>query len=178
MRPKLYFLSIVLALTLAGCHNHTQDPAPAPSVSATPPAADVSSVDLAIPLDSLWVPWVCTAYQCAIDTPDVPAPPDPPPSKIIVGPYAYKIYWRSSASMGNSYGITWTKTSSIYVDSGLSKGQLRETVLHELFHACQTVGSFYGNNSSADGFIESTAPTLIQILRDNPDLVRWLQEKP
>lgn len=120
-----------------------------------------------------------------LDYPDVDSR-DAPPSPIKVGPYEYTVHFRPERAM-DMFGylaITFTTKQVILVSAGMAGGHLRETVLHEIMHACQNIkdrmavdGIEGDGTMSADEFIERTAPQLLEVLKDNPALVAWLVKK-
>ena len=81
----------------------------------------------------------------------------------------------------NAYGITDCANKQIYIANSLSKGNLREVVLHELLHAgtCdnkgQTHNLFY-NSSSPENHegIYKIADYISSLLSNNPDLSKFL----
>lgn len=117
-----------------------------------------------------------------LDYPDV-TERDAPPSPIKVGPYEYTIRFRPERAM-NLFGylaVTFTTKQVMLVSAGMAPGHLRETVLHEIMHTCQNIkdrmavdGIEGDGTMTADEFIERTAPELLGVLRDNPELVKWL----
>lgn len=117
-----------------------------------------------------------------LDYPDVEVR-DAPPSPIKVGPYEYTIHFRPERAMDlfGYLAITFTTKQVILVSAGMAGGHLRETVLHEIMHTCQNIKDRMGvdgldsdGTMTADEFIERTAPELLEVLKDNPELVKWL----
>lgn len=105
---------------------------------------------------------------------------DGPPSPIKIGPYYYRVEFRRGIDMQrfDLRGITYSDKQLILVSDDLVSGHLRECVLHEVMHACQDIKdrmSVDGNTMDADTFIERTAPTLLEVMKDNPKLVEWFQ---
>lgn len=106
------------------------------------------------------------------------APANHPPSVIVVGPYHWRV--RYVDFRGDYYGRSSYSELEIYIDPSLPLDQLKETVLHEVMHACLFVGnsgSSPGRLISDDGFIESSVPTLLGVMEQNPELVHWLTQK-
>lgn len=108
--------------------------------------------------------------------PDAAAPPDPPPTAIQVGPFGYRIHWRTDKTLPDAYGATYYPQTIILLQNGLSPSQLRETLTHELLHACTGVGNYLHTNDDVIND-EAVAPTLLQVIHDNPKLMRWLAER-
>lgn len=120
---------------------------------------------------------------------DVPEDPDPtyeyaaapanaPPSVIVVGAFHWRV--RYVDFQEDFFGRTSPSHLEIDIDPSLPLDQLKETVLHEVMHACLFVGnsgSSPGKLVDDDAYIESSAPTLLEVLEQNPQLVAWLTQK-
>jgi hypothetical protein len=114
-------------------------------------------------------------------SPDATPPVDDlPPSRIVVGPFVFQIHYRTAKTMPNQYGYTSMFEEKILLRRDLGFGQRRETLWHELEH-CAIFLSHSTNNDGfedEDEFIEANAPTLVTVLRDNPQLTKWLAKRP
>lgn len=107
----------------------------------------------------------------------VEAPPNHPPAIIKAGPYHWRVRYVKFGS--GEFARTYYKTLEIQLDPTLPVDQLKETLIHELIHSCIFVGNrgtSRGDMTDDDQYIEATAPTLLQIFRDNPELIVWLQK--
>lgn len=108
----------------------------------------------------------------------LPEPKNHPPPVIVVGPFHWRIRY---ADLGEKlYGATDNFHLQIIVNPKVPLDQFKETVVHELFHACIYLGndgSSGTNLGNDDTFIEATAPAFLFVLEKNPELVRWLQQK-
>lgn len=100
-------------------------------------------------------------------------PKNAPPSVITIGPHTYTVKYRRMGPLGQ----TDEEKSILWLRNNLSRSQLRETLLHEVMHASIGVGNWYRHVQGEDSQIESVAPVLLMVLRDNPALVKWLGEK-
>lgn len=111
------------------------------------------------------------------------------PNKVTIGLHEYQILWSKES---------WKKYAKgrIDHDSGicqLGKGRIlingwdligseeREVLFHELQHACYGVFGFadapFQTTSDSDTeevMIRLLSPTLLRVLRDNPEVVAWL----
>lgn len=108
-----------------------------------------------------------------------------PPKKVKVGPYDYGVRFDDDAmSAAGANGACLPDTATVLLDSTCSPSTERDTVLHELLHAVwkQThlVIDYPDSDSDSPGekLIQTLAPRLLGLLRDNPKLVTYLTEKP
>lgn len=107
--------------------------------------------------------------------------------KVRVGPHTYRIKFdtaelnRLAVDHGSAQGFdgyTDNDSTTIYVKEELGPSQRRDTILHELIHACN---SFTGLDSELSEKVEERvarrlAPVLLDILRSNPTLLRYLTD--
>jgi hypothetical protein len=83
-----------------------------------------------------------------------------------------------------TFGYTLDSSNLIVVDYSNHFNKVQSTVLHEILHAARMT---YDNNArpgkKADFnelehyFIGVWEPTLLQIIKDNPELIKWLTQK-
>lgn len=109
-----------------------------------------------------------------------PAPKDAPPSPIAIGPYRWTIRYVKLSPGG--FAVSYPKRLEIDLDVTLPRDQMAETLLHEIYHGTLFIGgggavSMQDEPQSSDTFIEQSAPTMVQVFRDNPELVAWLARK-
>ena len=101
-----------------------------------------------------------------------------PPPTIKLGGHDWTI--RHAASISDSeeflYGRTSTRKSLIEVEASQSPQQKRDTVLHEVLHACLTHLSITLVDDEEEKIVRGLTPWLLAALRDNPKLVRFLLE--
>lgn len=106
------------------------------------------------------------------------APANHPPSVVKVGPYHWHVRYVEFGA--GEYARSYPKKLEIQLDPTLPVDQLKETVIHELLHTCLFVGNrgVSGGDDLVldDQYIEATSATLLQIFRDNPELVAWLEK--
>lgn len=107
----------------------------------------------------------------------------PIPTSIKVGPFVYSVDLSSRAIAGarmDNAGLTAQADhikQSVTVDPDMAETGIAESLLHEVLHAVhRTVGINAQDKLRAHDLIYRTCPTLLLILRDNPDLVAFLTE--
>jgi hypothetical protein len=95
------------------------------------------------------------------------------PNSVKVGPHVYTIVRKSGADI-NFNGMCDFDTLQIWVKKRLRKSKAQEILLHEVLHAC-THPSLNGNKKYQDeDFVDGVAPTLLQVMQENPDLLTYL----
>lgn len=113
------------------------------------------------------------------------------PSKVKVGHLTYTIEWTSEedwpAEHSGDGGLTFNHSARILVrlgDKDASPQVHREILLHEIMHACWAVSMVCHTNwrEVASDDVEETAirfssPVLLDVLRSNPTVARFLTEK-
>ena len=104
----------------------------------------------------------------------------PMPQTVKVGPHTYSVIRKSAAGMSGNLGHCDGNALIIWVRQRLRKSKAREIFLHEILHAC-TYASFScvyseGENHTGEEFVRAVAPTLLEVLQDNPELVEYLTQ--
>ena len=74
------------------------------------------------------------------------------------------------------YGVTDYNQSQMLVNSDKSKEQQRITVAHEYLHAFLNENSFY-KETDDEHLVDSLAHGILSFVRDNPELLKFFQEK-
>lgn len=77
---------------------------------------------------------------------------------------------------GPVYGMFLGATTTAYIHDGLAPALEADTTLHELLHAAWSVAGL-PDKATEEQAINSLTPIILCILRDNPDLVRWLVQQ-
>lgn len=169
-KSSIALLGLIAAyISIVGYAIYFQRHKPKPVMISTPPITVRSIEDL--------------VFNSSETVVYLPAPQDPPPSVVKVGPYHWTLTYAKLEP--GTFGEDWPMLLEIRLNPKLPPDQLKETLLHELFHASIFIGSggvMPGSLEAMDPkiddvFIEQTAPTLLQVLRDNPELVKWLQKE-
>lgn len=107
------------------------------------------------------------------------------PRTIDAGPWTYRVlcnkkHWKKiKADKRNCGGETDNGQLIIAIKPGYTLGTQRDILMHELMHVCaNVVGGGLEHRTEGMEAEEWAAtllsPTLLAILRDNPELVAWL----
>lgn len=99
----------------------------------------------------------------------------PLPKTVRVGPHTYTILRQRKAVLGNDIGKCHYDGLQICIRHGLPRSKAQEVLMHELLHACTYPTLAEGTALSDEQFVDGIAPTLLQVLRENPDLVAYLR---
>jgi len=100
------------------------------------------------------------------------------PRTIKIGPHTYKIVRKTLEELPDELGSTDFDLTEIRIRKNLRATKAKEVLLHEALHCC-TYPSFTGAYETdpkldAEDFVNCVAPVLLQVLRDNPDLLAYL----
>lgn len=109
-----------------------------------------------------------------------------PPAAVTVGPHRYKLTFAESRTVrlsddtDSAYGECDQKHATIVIDPNQAPTMLRDTVIHELLHACMNlIGATEDpgfDDAAEERIVLRLAPVLLQIVRQRR-LVEWLQEE-
>lgn len=108
--------------------------------------------------------------------------------KIRLGPHVYRVVRDKTAidlkatehNERRLYGLCEPTAGLVHIDPTLTDSQQRETVLHELLHACFSVAGMdeLMSGTKEERVVRQVAPWLLLLLQSNPKLVRYLTETP
>lgn len=104
----------------------------------------------------------------------------PIPKTVRVGPHAYSVLLTAAAQMPKTQGRPDCGTCrfdslQILVKKRQRRTKQQETLLHEVLHSC-TYPNLIGKKVTDEDFVETTAPLLLQVLKDNPKLLAYLTQ--
>lgn len=105
------------------------------------------------------------------------------PTKFKSGCYTWKIFW-SEELADEMYGKTDSSIKTITIYKCANEEMIRETLLHELLHVvmedkAEAVFNFDPDKKEYDkeeNLIRLISPVLMQLINDNPELVRFLSK--
>ena len=107
----------------------------------------------------------------------------PIPKQVQVGPFTYSVTVDQAAidragqeGRETLYGQTRHTISRILVDPELSADQKRETLQHEVLHACINTSGLAISTTDQENLVGALSPILLDTLRRNPELVEYLLE--
>lgn len=95
------------------------------------------------------------------------------PTTIKVGAHVYAVRRRSKEEL-EDLGRCDFDATEILIRKGLRQSKAREILLHEILHATTYPSMMNVEGLTDEQFVDSTAPVLLQVLQDNPQLVEYL----
>ena len=98
---------------------------------------------------------------------------DKMPDQIKVGCHVYVVQRKTKQQMPDCIGECDFDNLQISVRKSLRLSKAQETLLHEALHAC-TDPSLKEGKSREEDFVNTVSPVLLQVLKDNPELVKYL----
>ena len=106
----------------------------------------------------------------------------PIPEKIILCEWEYRVIVEKNPTTKQDvstvcWGVVDTNEQVIKVNSTATVERAQETILHELFHAIDE-RLLFGEEALGEKRIIALAHGVRSLIQGNPDLVRFLQEKP
>lgn len=99
------------------------------------------------------------------------------PAKVVIGPHHYKVKVAKPSGLSHEqYGTTEVGTTTITLAPGMSGSQQRDTFLHEVLHAVLSLTGWDHRlgDKREEQLVRSLTPALLEVLRDNPKVVKWL----
>ena len=99
--------------------------------------------------------------------------PVPMPSSVKVGPHVYPVV-RKPKSVMSDHGLCDWDAVQILIQARLRRSKAKEVLFHEVLHACTYPIMASVQNKTDEDFVDVTAPALLQVLQDNPELVEYL----
>lgn len=95
------------------------------------------------------------------------------PKTIKVGPHTYSVLRKTKFQMPEQIGGCDFDALQLSIRQRIKKSVAQETLLHELIHAC-TSPSFNEKTMTDEEFVTAVSPMLLQVLKENPELVEYL----
>jgi hypothetical protein len=99
----------------------------------------------------------------------------PLPRSVVVGYRTYRVDLIDAATADAEKfdGCIQHNLGRIYLDERMSPPAMANTLLHEILHACWYMGGLY------EAPVEEVAVVVLsnqlsQVIRDNPDVVKWI----
>lgn len=73
------------------------------------------------------------------------------------------------------FGRTNHLKGTIHIRPGASASKQRETMMHEVLHTVCFVSGLSHELDAEEGLVRRLTPVLLQVIRDNPELVEYLR---
>ena len=107
------------------------------------------------------------------------------PKELVAGPYRYGIGFDEEMAYDYKYlGVCLYASKRLKLDPRQADTELPQTLLHEALHAlghAYEIPEWCNHKTDNDGRItdkiDLMASALLTFIRQNPDLIRWLQEQ-
>jgi hypothetical protein len=105
------------------------------------------------------------------------------PNQITIGPHTYTINTNQNdinaenvKENAEHLGLTDTTKTTIYITLNQAPTQIQDTLLHETLHACFDLIAAKEDidHDTEEKLVRRLAPTLLQTLQQNPQLVTYL----
>lgn len=98
------------------------------------------------------------------------------PKTVRVGPHDIRFDQLPPADARNNYGTFVPADQAIRLQREYVSGSMAaDTVLHEILHAIFSVGTVQVKQGE-EHIVSVVATYLTQVIRDNPELIAWMQE--
>lgn len=94
----------------------------------------------------------------------------PIPVSIRVGAHDYSVEMTAGRVLDANGDCDFDKLR-IRLAKRMRRSKLREIIVHEILHACA-----YPTDLDEEPFVTVIAPVLVQVIRDNPQLIDFLRE--
>lgn len=96
------------------------------------------------------------------------------PTRVKVGPFTWRIIQEDPADP-ETMGETALRELVIRIDGTVTEDIWRETLLHELLHACHLVAGIDADAATTgEGVVTAVSPLLLDLLRTNPRVRAYL----
>lgn len=103
----------------------------------------------------------------------------PLPKSVKVGSYVYRVTRPTKKEMPDDLGECANDTLELKVRSRQRKEKVQEVLLHETLHACHyNAGRSDTDTVTLEQAVELLTHSLLQVLQENPQWVKFLTEKP
>lgn len=97
------------------------------------------------------------------------------PQTVKIGPHVYSIVRKSKRDM-EDLGQCDFNNVQISIRKRLHLQKAMEVLVHEILHGCTYPSMAAVSNKTDEDFVDVTAPMLLQVLKDNPDLLAYLTQ--
>lgn len=105
------------------------------------------------------------------------------PGHVDLGPFRLKVAWSGARlkDLGRGaekdlVGMFRTERTEILMDPDQSEESAKETLVHELLHACWSLAALRVGDDE-ERIVDALAPLVLEIVRRNPGTAAWLLEE-
>lgn len=149
-----------------------------PFMVTIPTAAAVSTGSIPIVRDGATIGWMSSSKENP--KPILQPPHNSPPLRIKVGPFQYSVKFTTKEALAEDGGVAQTDTEKRIIWLNPKRADLRADLMHELIHCAVNLTLYDGRLRTAydgeEGNVDSIDVAMLEIVRDNPKLVKWLQQ--
>lgn len=97
------------------------------------------------------------------------------PKTVKVGPHVYSVLRKPASALGEeNLGHCDSSALQIWIKERLRRSKAQEILLHELLHAIVLQALDTTKKHDDESYVVVTAPILLQVFHDNPELVEYL----
>lgn len=96
------------------------------------------------------------------------------PKTVKVGPHVYTVLRKPASALGENLGHCDSSSLQIWIKERLRRSKAQEILLHELLHAIVLQALDTTKKHDDESYVVVTAPLLLQVFHDNPELVEYL----
>lgn len=101
-----------------------------------------------------------------------------PPASIQIGPLRYSVEMNQRvADAASAWGRIEFKSQTIALDPDQASDHMAITLLHEVLHGCWHHANIEAHGGDQEKEITALAPTLLDVMRRNPELVAFLMDE-
>jgi len=99
-------------------------------------------------------------------------------SKIRIGPYDWKVtyFGKDEYMKRECFGRTDELAMELEICDAFTNQSTANTMLHEIFHALWFAHNMKSKEGEEETSVAALATGMTQVFKDNPDLIKWLQE--
>ena len=93
--------------------------------------------------------------------------------KIIIGGRIWSIIYDNAEHQEGRRGSTYKELQQIRINPSIHKDLQDTTLIHEILHACADFVGIEDEKLTEEEWIKRISPTLAQMIKQNPDLLKY-----
>jgi hypothetical protein len=98
------------------------------------------------------------------------------PKSVRIAGREWKFRYRGEKAMPDACGLTHHNRGLIDIRTRLEEFDRRDTVVHEIFHGILYQQGHENDTVEEEKYVRALASGFVGVMRDNPELVKWLME--